>query len=44
VRAGEVKTTTLHSRHMSCGSWVVLVMHCPRDQENFAANGKIMFA
>ena len=44
VRAGEVKTNTRHSRHMSCGSWVVLVMHCSRDQENFAANWKIMFA
>jgi hypothetical protein len=44
VRAGEVKTNILHSRHMSCGSWVALVMQCSRNQQNFASNGKIMFA
>jgi hypothetical protein len=44
VRAREVKSNILHSCQMSCKSWVVLVMHCPRGQENFVANGKIMLA
>ena len=44
VRAREVKSNILHSCQMSCKSWVVLVMNCPRGQENFAAYGKIMLA
>ena len=44
VRAREVKSNILHDCYMSCRSWVVLVVHSPRDEENFVANGKIMLA